>query len=759
MTDLRFALPKENYGAIRLLAWGVCRGHIKEASKGSFGNRLVHALIATTQILPIIGHIAALFEKVIVSCYRPATSTSTNLTGKRVEHLDISGHNEGGKAPATAVGSQGGRDDAALPHSDGAAAPAPADSGSQPAALPAEGADRPLATSPVSRDGDTGDAVPAPALQNTATAMPLGSPHDGAPTAALTDIGQQPLAIASEGSNGTHAAEREGDDAPAAQALQQGAATLIASTHTGELAAASGEGARDDAASAPAPALQQTTPGASSPLPHSDVVAAPAPADTGSQPASLPTQGADTPLVTSLVSGMVGDSTRPGSPRTVTTSLSAPSHDGEGQPSSSFLASIASPVIVGEGVSTSSAGTLESLSPSSHHRGSSSPIGFRSAVSPMNGDRVRGRQNGTMTSLLPGALIVEEGARSPSRASMSPPRISPNRGIYSPLVSSLSAASDGASDFEGEDSSGRLVPTDSPRSPLPSHLTEERTAASSPATSLRGEDVVGTAGDGEGGVNEDDLILSLKVIHENPVSTGTPIRMPPRKSRSLERPSLRDTAARVHRAGSLGPAKPITLRNAIASRLYGQSLAGSMTRAEPPTLSPRRRSIEVASISSAAATAVASSRRPADPSMRASIARLRAREITYRNRLAGTVVRPSLSFAAETHVVDDTPIPRPPLSAGAPAAAGAGLASVPVRVGRAAAVAPSQGKICRQVVAVKLHGLGSLPLHSSITPSHGAAHPPPPPPPPPLVPIVTQLELLASRRELMARILRGMNGK
>jgi hypothetical protein len=62
-----YSLTLTNYNWKNALLWGNFAAHCKAASKGSLGNRVVHALIAIAELLPIISQIASIFEKLIIT--------------------------------------------------------------------------------------------------------------------------------------------------------------------------------------------------------------------------------------------------------------------------------------------------------------------------------------------------------------------------------------------------------------------------------------------------------------------------------------------------------------------------------------------------------------------------------------------------------------------------------------------------------------------------------------------------------------------
>lgn len=64
---LKIALPQDQYTFENALKWGNFRGHAKKSCSGSFGNRVVHVLIASIEFFPIISQIASLFEMFLAS--------------------------------------------------------------------------------------------------------------------------------------------------------------------------------------------------------------------------------------------------------------------------------------------------------------------------------------------------------------------------------------------------------------------------------------------------------------------------------------------------------------------------------------------------------------------------------------------------------------------------------------------------------------------------------------------------------------------
>lgn len=67
MNQLQFALDQSSYTWTNALLWGNFVGHCKKAETGHFGNRIVHGLIAATELLPIIGQLASICEKIIAT--------------------------------------------------------------------------------------------------------------------------------------------------------------------------------------------------------------------------------------------------------------------------------------------------------------------------------------------------------------------------------------------------------------------------------------------------------------------------------------------------------------------------------------------------------------------------------------------------------------------------------------------------------------------------------------------------------------------
>lgn len=74
MTEFNYALPNESYTWRNALLWGNFSGHCELACKGTLGAYIVHIIIAALEFLPIIGQIASIFEKIIVTNCRTTQS-------------------------------------------------------------------------------------------------------------------------------------------------------------------------------------------------------------------------------------------------------------------------------------------------------------------------------------------------------------------------------------------------------------------------------------------------------------------------------------------------------------------------------------------------------------------------------------------------------------------------------------------------------------------------------------------------------------
>lgn len=82
MTNFNYALPNDDYSWKNALLWGNFNGHLQKAMEGTLGDRIIHVLIAAIEFLPIIGQIASIFEKIIVSSFSnfEKSEVSSNLS-------------------------------------------------------------------------------------------------------------------------------------------------------------------------------------------------------------------------------------------------------------------------------------------------------------------------------------------------------------------------------------------------------------------------------------------------------------------------------------------------------------------------------------------------------------------------------------------------------------------------------------------------------------------------------------------------------
>lgn len=67
MLNFQCALPLESYTWRNALLWGNFKEHCDASKKGKILDRVIHALIAAVEFLPIVGQIASIFEKVILT--------------------------------------------------------------------------------------------------------------------------------------------------------------------------------------------------------------------------------------------------------------------------------------------------------------------------------------------------------------------------------------------------------------------------------------------------------------------------------------------------------------------------------------------------------------------------------------------------------------------------------------------------------------------------------------------------------------------
>ncbi len=103
METLKYSLDSSNYTWSKTLGWGLCAAHASKVYEGKLGERIVHFLIAAVESIPLIGQIASLFEKIIVSSFvserPPQAVASSALTAEPVP-----GAAEGLRLPPPPVG-------------------------------------------------------------------------------------------------------------------------------------------------------------------------------------------------------------------------------------------------------------------------------------------------------------------------------------------------------------------------------------------------------------------------------------------------------------------------------------------------------------------------------------------------------------------------------------------------------------------------------------------------------------------------------
>ncbi len=68
------SLKLEEYTWENALCWGNCQAHYKRAAEGELCGRTVHFLIAAVELIPILGQIASIIEKILITgCHDPSS--------------------------------------------------------------------------------------------------------------------------------------------------------------------------------------------------------------------------------------------------------------------------------------------------------------------------------------------------------------------------------------------------------------------------------------------------------------------------------------------------------------------------------------------------------------------------------------------------------------------------------------------------------------------------------------------------------------
>ena len=86
MTRLNYCLNQDNYSSRNSSSWGICLGHWQKVQTGTLDDRLVHALIAVTHSIPIVGQISSRAEKYIVNHFNG--TTPKDLSQKNISQID-----------------------------------------------------------------------------------------------------------------------------------------------------------------------------------------------------------------------------------------------------------------------------------------------------------------------------------------------------------------------------------------------------------------------------------------------------------------------------------------------------------------------------------------------------------------------------------------------------------------------------------------------------------------------------------------------
>lgn len=102
MSSLNYALNQSDYSWTNALLWGNFIGHCKKVGEGKWEDRIVHLLIAASQLLPIISQIASIAEKCLVECFSSPNSANTE-TKPPLQDKSITVENKENKTNNTAT--------------------------------------------------------------------------------------------------------------------------------------------------------------------------------------------------------------------------------------------------------------------------------------------------------------------------------------------------------------------------------------------------------------------------------------------------------------------------------------------------------------------------------------------------------------------------------------------------------------------------------------------------------------------------------
>ena len=87
MINFHYALNRKDYTLDNALFWGNCESHFQKAKESSGCDRFVHGLIFLLELLPIIGQIASLAERFIVTHYSTPNQHSVDWSQRNVTLL------------------------------------------------------------------------------------------------------------------------------------------------------------------------------------------------------------------------------------------------------------------------------------------------------------------------------------------------------------------------------------------------------------------------------------------------------------------------------------------------------------------------------------------------------------------------------------------------------------------------------------------------------------------------------------------------
>ncbi|MBN9376802.1 MAG: hypothetical protein BGO14_01385 [Chlamydiales bacterium 38-26] len=108
MTKFAYSLDKTSYSWKNALLWGNFVAHCRNVNKGSLGHRIVAAVMAAIEFLPIISQISSICEKIIVGNLLPAppASSKSPLVNKKILEETKNAAHQGIPKPNAPIKSQ-----------------------------------------------------------------------------------------------------------------------------------------------------------------------------------------------------------------------------------------------------------------------------------------------------------------------------------------------------------------------------------------------------------------------------------------------------------------------------------------------------------------------------------------------------------------------------------------------------------------------------------------------------------------------------